>query len=272
MEIIKEQIQTDKNTDLFYYIQIIKQNIKIVAFIFVISVVFFIILMLTMPKVYESSSLIEIGKFNGEYLKDPKAATVFLKSNGILDLAVQKKLVQQNTIDGVVVRVVQDGDFLKISINANDNKNAKQINEALLSVIQEWYQNEVVLKNNLTKKEIEAIKENLESSEERISEFTKEINRLKYGTREADGLILQAFSASLTNERVNFQNFKLELQKKEQSLLVDNSGVKILSSATASEDPIKPNKFVFMISGIILGLFFGILSAFGFDYLKKNKD
>lgn len=257
----QKQYVEELEIDLTDYIRIVWRRKKSISAIFVLAVVVAAILSFALPKIYESSALIEVGKFGGNYLETQTEISSFLAQPSTLqDLVQRLGLVESKwpiLKDAIKTKAV--GQYIQISAQANNPQLAKKIVETVIDLLKERHQKMLTEKQ----KKLQFLEIEIQATENRIAEMEKELTRLKSPKTEAEALLVQGYLTALSYEREYLLNLKKER--------VNYSQTEIRLPAFEPTEPIKPNKKRNIAFGAILGLFIALGYAFTAEYWQKNK-
>lgn len=264
-----ERQYLDNESDLMDYIKVIILRKKPILIIFFLSIIVATIISFSMPKVYETSTIIKIGTVSTGY---NISTLLFLKKENIQELQAEtygsiiKKLnlnIDESTFRKMIeVEDIMNTNFIKIKIRYMDPQLAIKI----CNTIADFF---VQQGNEILEKKLSPIKEEIVNLEKRSEIIEKEISRLKQiissQKPNSDVFILQ-------NGLSNYEILLFNLGEKTYSLkqvLIDSQEFEIFIPATISQN-VKPNKRLIITASAILGLMIGIFAVFLQELMRKN--
>lgn len=268
-----QQNKKDEEIDLFHLWQIIKKEKAGFLIIFFVCILITGLITFLMPKTYQSSALLEIGMIKNELIEGPKDIAVLFDQPFFLKrLSKSFGMKEQDwTRLRKIISIHPTEKFLEIKARAKTPSQAKLFVDQTTVLILERHQKIFIEEKKVFEIEIKKIKENIQTSEEKISELEKEVNRLRFPRTTAEGLLAQSFISALTKEKENLHAFKQTFLDKERERKFNSYETRIESEAMVPIRPIKPDKKLNIILGIILGLFAGISYVFIAEFFEKNK-
>lgn len=257
------------------YINVIIKRKKLILAIFLLSVVTAAIVSLRMPKVYEITSIVQLGSINELLIRNEDAKAIMLNQNSLLSLI--KKLGLKTGVDSLEKSIkidgIKDTNLLKIKIMYSDIDIAIRINEAIVNPFitqgQSIYQERIALIN------------------ERLNEIDKEIKNA-----EGDMGRIQAFISSLPNANnisqldaslriILLQNILPNYESNLSALRNQRNGLKLLlanakdfkvfDAPIKPKSPIGPNKKQNVLIAGMFSLMLGIFLAFILEFWQKSK-
>jgi len=271
---MEEEKKYEEEIDLRDYINVILKRKWGILAIFLVAVIITTVISFLMPKTYQSSALLEIGKIRGNYIETPQDQISFLGQPATLQ-TLSKKLdmpEQQLPLLKKSIKTNVSGKFLEISAQANQSLKAKSIVDATTDLLIERHQSILEKEKNISQQEIQKIKDNIQETENLIIETTKETDRLKYPKTVAEGLLAQSYVTTLNEVKDNLEKLKSDLLNKERELNYGFSESHIVAPAIEPIKPVAPNKKQNVAIAGILGLFIGILWAFAAEFFSKEKN
>lgn len=295
--------------DLIDYWRVIwKRKIGIITIFIVAVLAAGLISKFVLPEIYEASSLVEIAQIKGENLEDPDNIISTFKEKAILlEIAEKVGWDQEKETDKAKIAGLKENlklekgkdNLLKITAKGTSPQEAQKIvlatNEILINRHQEKFQEaerliateiETIRQNKeKTEKDIEKVQESLARISQDIANYEQEIAKRADTQSEGQGQIVASYIKLLAqskNEKEAKEAQILDLEQKlvglEQSIkekeyekAYETTMTRIVVSPLLPEKPVEPKTTTNVIIAGVLGLFIGILWAFGADYVEKNK-
>ncbi len=265
----QEKYYHEDEIDLRDYINIIlKKKISIIA-IFLIAIIVAGVVSVILPKTFEATAIIKIGKVQEKVLENEVQKKVLEnideinavfshqitldKINQKLELLPEEKITSEN----FKISFIGESNLLEIKGFAETPEKALAVVNMVSEVLLERHQKLFV-----------SVQENLDAEIARlnhdIAQYETEINTRLNTQFEAQGLITQGYINLL---------FKTKEQKvlKEYEKAYQTIPTTIESPSFLPEFPIAPRPVLNIVIAGILGLFIGIFYAFGAEYFKKEK-
>ena len=228
------------------YWEIIKKRWRAVLMVALIVLGIGLLLTISSPKKYQSSTLIKIkeGYFYSLFNRPPALRIVNKKQEIISHLNLTA-----NDFD--LVEIPSES-LLKIESWGETPSQAKNLADLVAKATIDLNEKLNADLTSLERKRIEEIKKEIE-------EIENSLKKLKPG--EISSVLLKNQRSLLKDQLANWQ---YQIDSKTQKL-------EIVSPAFMPTSPSKPNLKSNLIASFILGLFLGILWAFSMEYLKKTK-
>jgi len=272
----------EEEIDLMDYIKVIIKRWKIILCIFLIIIFIGAGVSFTLPKTFESQAVVKIGNAKGKVLesitetieilkgKFPGVALSNPKGTSLLNIKALGTTSQQ-----ALDRANNTVDFLL-------SRHEKIYNEAKLSLEEEIANTPKRLEE--IKSEITEMESNIQKQESEIGEIEAKIQKEEATENQARALVIQGYLSRLTAEK----NRKETLAAQKQQLIEDERNSKeelktkqlleesnfeptqVEISATLPQNPIKPNIKLNLLVAAVLGLFVGVLLAFGLEWWKSE--
>lgn len=261
--------------DLRDYIKVMLRRKKVILAVFFICVITATIISFLVPRVYESSSIIQIGKINELLMKKEEAREILLTQDFLkpiikkLNLDIEADKLKKN----INVENIKNTNFLKINVQYPCAKMAAKINAAIansfISKGQAIYQRRVSLINDRLKE----IEREIKSTEEAMRKVQNLIIKLSKSNAPQEEkslgiIILQTTLSNYERQLTLLRNKKNNIEV----LLAKSKDFKIVEKAITSRYPIKPKKKLNVAIASVLGLMLGVFIAFFQEFWEKGKE
>lgn len=308
--------------DLRDYINILLKRKWAIVAIFLIAAIAAAIISLVMPKTFEATNLVEIGKTKGETIETINdIKTIFERRTVLKEIHENLDLPEKTSFESVISKFnIEEGNganaskFIEIKGRGETAEKAVEVSnmvtqillerhEKLFAEAEETFNAEMQSINKSKEKTQEDInkiktvdvpktKEEIKRLEQDIQNYEKEIAKRGDVQSDAQGRIVESYInllASVKNQKeakerqiIDFENkvrsleqqlvsLDQQIQEKEYEKAYQTKPTEIEIPATTPETRISPKrKQNVMIAGV-LGLFIGVLYAFGAEYFSKEK-
>ena len=301
-EFEKKNVSEDE-IDLRDYINVLIKRKWAVITIFFIAVIAAVVISLLISPVYEAISLVKIGKIKGVNIETPaETQEIFARRTILKQIATKLNLPEDmniETVAGIFTIEPAADSLLKIKGKAETPEKSVEITNAVADVLIERHKKifteaeeminlemENIVKNKeKINKDIENTKEDIIRLEQDIKKYEQEIAKRDNAQSDAQGRITESYinllatvknqkeskEAQILNLEQSLVNLDQLLKQKEYEMSYQTKTTEIEIPATPPETRISPKrKQMVMIAGI-LGLFVGVLYAFGAEYFSKEK-
>jgi uncharacterized protein involved in exopolysaccharide biosynthesis len=264
----KTDFEEDSLIDLLRVL--IKKKYKILSITIGVAVIFLILSVLT-PKIYETTTVIEVGTTPWgilDNLVDLKAKI----DNGAYG-EMLKDRSQTNKTFKITTEVPKDSRLLTMKINSSDPEGAKKYLEEINKLILEEHQEKVKMHNGFIDKDIETVEKKINALEAEKKNLEAKIKVLENSISSSvlSQIALSYFQDKLNSEEQQIQELSFQrnnFQKQKEAI----EPTKVVKEPTSSSHPIRPDLKINTIFGLIIGLFLGIFWAFFDEYWQKNKN
>lgn len=274
MENQEQKEKFEEEIDLRDYVNVILKRKWVIIAIFLIAVIAAVIISFLMPRTYQSSALLEIGKIESNYLEKNQDIVTLFKQPTILKILTKKIGISedqwQKLKNDIKIQPLGSDKFIEIIATANTPSKAQDTVNQTINFILERHQDILSQEKKILESETQEIKNNILIAQEKITELEKEMTHFKNAQTWGEGMVAQSYIEMLTQTRTNLALLKQQLQDKERESTYNSYETKIESPSFEPLTPITPNKKQNVIIGGILGLFIGILWAFMAEYCEKN--
>lgn len=269
--------QDEAEIDLRDLIYVFWRQRKVIISLFIVAILVSVILSyFVITPVYRSTTIISLGNYDSNLYTKQAAATEVLTSDDFVALVINNinlNLPRENLIafkEAIKVESIKDTNFLKISVDNTNPKNAQAILDKMVALF--------IQKSNMDlHKHSDLIKQQLSTVRLRMNDLDGEINQTKVILAGIEKASISSVEKDLRRsrtleylqgteeQRLALLDKYLELQKELDSL----QGVEVIRTTHEPANPIKPNKKLYLAIAGFLGLLLGIFVAFSREYLIK---
>ncbi|MCX5679385.1 MAG: Wzz/FepE/Etk N-terminal domain-containing protein [Candidatus Omnitrophica bacterium] len=271
----QQQYIEEDEIDLREYINVIIKRKKLILGIFLAAVVVTAIISLTMPKVYEITSTIQLGSVNGLVMKSEDAKTVILNQNSLSSIInrLNLKMTPEELQKDIKINDVGGTNLLKIQIIYPGIDMVLKINDAIVNPFivqgQAMYQERLAIINERLKELNEEIK-NAEGDIARTQALISEVPTDSSVSQSDISLRIILLQNTLSNYESNLSGLRSQ-RNGMKLMLTDAKDFKVFDAPIRPKYPVGPKKKQNVILAGILSLMFGIFLAFVLEFLQKNK-
>lgn len=259
----EEQIQQDYETiDLIDYIRIILKR-KWLIFGFV--VVFLILagtLTFSLLKRYTAEALLEIGVIEKELFEDPLQVVEKIKS-GVY-----------GNYSGIKVENLKNTNLVKIEIISEDPESPKKALEEISKSILQNHEKKKAGKEAMVERDIKRFQVKIDSLKEAKEDLGAQLDILEkippYQKTLPIQLALSDVRDRIGRKEGQIENLYLEISSL-QGLIEDIIPTRLIKDPTISAKKTQTRFLFNMVVAGVLGLFVGIVLAFGKEWWEKNK-
>lgn len=304
MENQPRQFNEGPEIDLRDYVNVLLKRKWGILAIFLIAAVVAAIISLILPQTFEATALVEIGQIKEQKLENLESINaVLFRETTLKELTSELDFLSQIPLDSVAKKFsleeVKNSNFIKIKGRGATPEIAAKMAEAVAEILVSRHQKLFSEAEKTTGIEIETINKAQEQVTKNIAETEKNISRLKEDIKryeqeinkrtnvnsEGQGRIAESYinllatiknqeeskEAQILDLEQQLNSLNQSLQQKEYEKTYQTKPTSLEAPAFPPETRISPKrKQNVMIAGV-LGLFIGILWAFGAEYFSKNK-
>lgn len=290
--------QDYQEINLLDYIKVIIKRWKIIVVMPIILIMITACYVIAMtPKVYEAKGLIKIGQVSGSLIEsiDQTLIPILTEKNAkqILEQILPEELKSKTQItktqaqsllsrieinNGSKQKIIEmPENFLRVSYQDANPEVAQRVVGILQNSILESHQNQYDLQiktrdDNLAQREeiLKEVQANLEASEKLVKNLETTLIRYPTNYSQGSGISLSGELTARDNLRTQVANLESEVLNSKLAQRYDKMS-EIISSPLLPDTPTKYQKFsITLVIALILGLFLGILIAFGLEWWENN--
>ncbi|MFH1094153.1 MAG: Wzz/FepE/Etk N-terminal domain-containing protein [Candidatus Omnitrophota bacterium] len=271
----QQYIQEDE-FDIRKYINVIIKRKKLILAIFLVSVAAAAIVSLRMPKVYEITSIIQLGSVNELLIKNEEAKAIILNQNFLLFVINELglKIEVESLQKAIEISDLAGTNFLKIKITYPGIDTALKINDTIINSLiaqgQNMYQGRLAIINEQLK-ELDTEINNTEGDIAKTKALISGLPNPSDVTQSDVFLKIILLQSGLPNYKSNLTTLKN--QRNELKLLLNNSkDFKVFDAPIKPKYPVGPKKKQNVLIAGMLSLMFGVFLAFFMEFWQKGKE
>ncbi len=271
----QQYIQEDE-IDIREYINVIIKRKKLILAIFLVSVVTAAVVSLMKPKIYEITSILQLGNVNELLIKNEEAKSIMLNQNLLLSVIndLSLKITPDALQKDIKISDMAGTNLLKIKITYPGIDTALKINDGIVNPLiaqgQKMYQERKSIIDGRLKELLGAIK-NAEDDISRTQNMimgipsSKDISQAELSLRM---IILQNTLPKYENNLTDLRNQRNDLQ----ILLLNSKNFKVFDAPIKPKKPIGPKKQQNVLIAGMFSLMFGVFLAFVMEFWQKGKE
>ncbi len=270
----QQYIQEDE-IDIREYINVIIKRKKLILAIFLVSVVTAAVVSLMKPKIYEITSILQLGNVNELLIKNEEAKSIMLNQNLLLSVIndLSLKITPDALQKDIKISDMAGTNLLKIKITYPGIDTALKINDGIVNPLiaqgQKMYQERKSIIDGRLKELLGAIK-NAEDDISRTQNMimgipsSKDISQAELSLRM---IILQNTLPKYENNLTDLRNQRNDLQ----ILLLNSKNFKVFDAPIKPKHPVGPKKKQNVLIAGMFSLMFGVFLAFFMEFWQKSK-
>ncbi len=270
-----QQYAQEEEIDLREYINVIIKRKKLILAIFLVSVFTAAIVSLMMPKVYEITSIVQLGSVNEPLIKNEEAKAIMLNQNLLLSIIneLNLKMGVEGLQKAIKISDLAGTNLLKIKITYPGIDTAIKINDAIVNPL-------ITQGQSLYQERLAIINERLKELDLEIKNAEGDISRtqtLISGLPNANNISQSDVSLRiilLQNTLPNYESNLTALRNQRNGLkfsLANAKDFKIFDQPIKPKNPVGPKKKQNVLIAGMLSLMFGVFLAFVLEFWQKSK-
>ncbi len=272
---MSNQEYVEDEINLRDYIKVILKRKKIILTVFFVAVITTAIASFLMPKVYEVTSTIQIGRIDELLMEKEKVKEILSGQNLLepiikeLDLDIEPDKSSRN----IKIEDIKNTNLLKIKVQYPDPEMVVKINKAIADSF-------VSRGQGIYQERLSLINERLKELEIEIKDTEEDIKRTQSLIIKVAGLTtipqqeVTLRTILLQNTLSNYKNHLSTLKDRRNELkiaLFKAEDFKIVEQPIEPKYPIKPKKKLNILISGIFSLMMGIFLAFFMEYWQSPK-
>jgi uncharacterized protein involved in exopolysaccharide biosynthesis len=263
----------EKEVDLRDYLNMVKRRWKIILGIFLVATITSGVVSLLLPKTYEASAMLRIGRTRNTLLEEPSTVIEIFDTEPILE-KVAEELNMPLTLEksrGLAskIKMREKSGLLEIRGRGENPEEAMKLVNGVTSVLLKRHEQIFERAKVILEEYLVSSKERLAEMEKEIEMLQKKIDELEVTNSEAKATVARGYMESLERSRDRYEQLQLELRMKKMEESYGTISTELVVAPTAPEYPIGPKKKQNVLIAGILGLFVGFVSAAIVEYFEK---
>jgi len=264
----------EKEVDLRDYLNMVKKRWKIILIIFLVFTITSGVVSFLLPKTYESSALIKIGRMRDNLLEEPFTVIEIFKTKAIF-----KKITEELNIPPTrerlkelasKIKMREKSGLLEIRGRGETPEEALKLVNGVTAVLLKRHEQTFARAKLILEEYLASGKKRLEEMEREIEIFQKKIDEFGTINSEAKARVVQAYMDTLERSRDRYELLQVELREKKMEESYGTVNTELVIPPRIPEYPIAPKKKQNVLIAGILGLFIGFICAAVVEYFEKS--
>jgi uncharacterized protein involved in exopolysaccharide biosynthesis len=263
----------EKEVDLRDYINMVKKRWKIILIIFLVSTITSGVVSFLLPKTYQASSLIRIGKMRDTLLEEPSTTMEIFKTRSVLEKVAEGLggPVTEEKLGELASRIKmrEKSELLEIKGRGETPEEAMRLVNGVTAVLLQRHEQIFERAKVILEEYLASGKERLKEMEREIDMLQKKIEEVGVVNSEAEATVARGYMESLERSRDRYELLQVELREKKMEESYGTVSTELIIPPAIPEKPIGPKKKLNVLIAGILGLFVGFVSAAIVEYFEK---
>jgi len=263
----------EKEVDLRDYLRMLRKRWKIILIVFLISTATAAIVSLLLPKTYESTGMVRIGRMRDKLLEEPSTIIEIFKTRPILGKVAEELNIPatQEKIGELASRIKlrEKSGLLEIRGRGESPEEALKLTKAVTAVLLKRYEQIFEQAKLILEEYLASGKKGLDEMEKEIKMLQRKIDELEATNSEAKARVAQGYMESLERYRDRYEQLQLDLRTKKMEESYGTYSSELVIAPTIPERAIAPRKKQNVMIAGILGLFVGFVCAAMVEYFEK---
>lgn len=263
----------EKEVDLKDYIRMIKKRWKIILIIFLVSTITSGVVSFLLPKTYQASSLIRIGRMRDTLLEEPSTTMEIFKTRSVLEKVAEGLgvPVTEEKLGELASRIKmrEKSELLEIKGRGETPEEAVRLVNGVTTVLLQRHEQIFERAKVILEEYLASGKERLVEMEEEIRMLQKKIEEVGIANSDAEATVARGYMESLERSRDRYELLQVELREKKMEESYGTVSTELVIPPAIPEKPIGPKKKLNVLIAGILGLFVGFVCAAIVEYFEK---
>ncbi len=263
----------EKEVDLRDYLRMIKKRWKIIVGIFLAATVTSGVVSFLLPKTYESTAMVKIGRMRDNLLEEPATIIEIFKTKTMLEKVVEEIDIPptQEKLGELAskIKMKEKSGLLKIRGRTETPEEAMRLVNGVTAVLLKRHEQIFERAKVILEEYLASGKERLVEIKKEIEMFQKKIEELETTDSEARAMVARGYMESLERSRDRYEQLQVELREKKMEESYGTVSTELVIPPRTPEKPIGPKKKQNVLIAGILGLFVGFISVAVIEYFEK---
>ncbi|MFQ5867852.1 MAG: YveK family protein [bacterium] len=263
----------EKEVDLRDYINMVKRRWKIIFIIFLAATITSGVVSFLLPKTYEASAMVEIGRMRNKLLEEPSTVIEIFKTKPIL-VKVAEELNVPPTKQKLAelaseIKMREKSGLLEIKGKGKTPEEAVKLVNGVIAALLKRHEHIFERAKVILEEYLASGKERLVEMKKEIGMLQKKIDELEATNSQAEAMVARGYMESLERSRDRYEQLQVELREKKMEESYGTVGTELVIPPTTPEKPVAPKKKQNVLIAGVLSLFVGFVSAAIVEYFKK---
>jgi len=263
----------EKEVDLRDYINMVKKRWKIILIIFLVSTVTSGVVSFLLPRTYESSAMVRIGRTRDRLLEEPSTVIEIFDTKPILERVAEELNIPPTRGKlgelASMIKMREKSGLLEIKGKGRTPEEAMKLVNGLVTVLLKRHEQIFEQAKLILEEYLASGNERLAEMEKEIEMLQKKIEQLGTANSDAKATVARGYMEGLERSRDRYEKLQIELREKKMEESYGTVPTELVVAPTIPEYPISPKKKQNILIAGILGLFIGFVSAAIAEYFEK---
>lgn len=263
----------EKEVDLRDYLNMVKKRWKIILIIFLVSTVTSGVVSFLLPRTYESTAMVRIGRMRDSLLEEPSTIIEIFKTKTMLEKVVEEIDIPptQEKLGELAskIKMKEKSGLLEIKGRRKTPEEAMKLVNGVTTVLLKRHDQIFERAKVILEEYLASGKKRLVEIEKEIDILQKKIDELEVTNSAAKAMVARGYMESLERSRDRYEQLQVELREKKMEESYDTVSTQLVIPPRVPEYPIAPKKKQNVLIAGILGLFIGFISAAVIEYFEK---
>ncbi len=263
----------EKEVDLRDYLRMIKKRWKIILIIFLVSTITGGVVSFLLPRTYESTAMVRIGRARDRLLEDPSTVIEIFKTKAILEKVAEELDIppQGKESQGLAskIKMKEKSGLLEIRGRGETSEEALKLVNGVTAVLLNRHEQIFERARLILEEYLASAKQRLLEIKKEIEMLRRKIEELETTDSEAKAMVARGYMESLERSRDRYEQVQVELREKKMEESYGTVSTELVIPPRTPEYPIAPKKKQNVLIAGILGLFIGFISVAVIEYFEK---
>ncbi|MBA7510304.1 hypothetical protein ES705_02280 [subsurface metagenome] len=264
----------EKEVDLRDYINMAKKRWKIILIIFLVSTITSGVVSFLLPKTYEVSALIRIGRMRNKLLEEPSTVIEIFNTRPMLEKVAEELNIPpiQEKLQELAskIKIKEKAELLEIKVKGETPEEALKLANGVITVLLNRHEQIFERAKMILEEYLASGKERLVEMEKEIEMFQRKIDQLGATDSDAKAMLARGYMDALEKSRVRYEQVQVELREKKMEESYGTVSTELVIPPRTPEKPIGPKKKQNILIAGILSLFIGFVCAAIVEYFEKS--
>jgi len=263
----------EEEIDLRGYLKVLKKRWKLVVQITIGCAVISTVISLFLPKVYQTSAIIESAKIMKTPIETAATTELLFKNPNpyLKKIAREMSLAKKKEYElARNFKIVDNLNYLSVSAKGNSPEEAKKLSDLLCSMILKRHADLMDDALKISEDEINNIKEQLSSLTKEVEEADKKLLQKENVSTSGQGYVFQGLIQSKENALKRQGELDERLRERNMELKYYTKSAVLIAEASLPVQPTAPKMTKIVFLSTFIGLMLSIIFVFIIEYFGKN--
>jgi len=264
----------EKEVDLRDYLRMTKKRWKIIVGIFLAATITSGVVSFLLPKTYEVSALVRIGRMRDTVLEEPSTVIEIFKTKPMLEKVAEELNIPpiQEKLQELAskIKIKEKSKLLEIKVKGETPEEALKLVNGVITVLLNRHEQIFARARLILEEYLASAKGRLVEMEKEIKMLQKKIDQLGATDSDAKAMLARGYMESLERSRARYEQVQVELREKKMEESYGTVSTELVIPPRTPESPIAPKKKQIILIAGVLGLFVGFVSVSIAEYFEKT--